>query len=370
MKGLYIHIPFCMQKCRYCDFVSYTGCTEYIDSYIEAVRAEMEQYRGEKLDTVFIGGGTPTVLSAPQLERLVSSCFEIFDIVGEYEFTAEANPGTLDDDKIKTLLYNGVNRISVGVQSFNDDELRMIGRIHDAKTAYNTICRLNELGFLNINADIMTALPYQNMDKLRYTLETAVSLPVSHISAYSLIIEDGTPLKSDYDSGKIETPDDDSDREMYAFAKSFLEKNGFLRYEISNFAKDNAQCHHNIKYWECREYIGVGTAASSYVNGERFTNTVSLSEYINGERLKEEKEKLSMADKISEFMMLGLRMERGISIKEFEKRFGCDINSVYKKELTKFTKGGLLLKDGDFYRFSERGFDVSNSVLCEFMLNC
>ena len=366
MKGLYIHIPFCIKKCRYCDFTSFADQADCFDAYTEAVINEMKEYGGESIDTVFIGGGTPTVLSSAQLERIIKAVFERFNVSGDYEFTVEANPGTLDDEKIKMLLSGGVNRMSIGVQSFNDDDLKALGRIHSAKTAYNTICRLYELGFLNINADIMTALPSQTEEGLLKTVEYLLELPLTHISAYSLIIEDGTPIAEDYKNGLLTLPDEDSDRNMYAALVKMLAKNGFERYEISNFAKDGFECRHNIKYWQCNEYIGLGAAAHSYIKSERFSNTPDLAKYLKGEYGRTG-ETLTEADKISEFIFMGLRMRCGISEKEFKRRFNIGFCEAYKKQLEKFIGGGFMKKENGFYRFTAKGADVSNSILCEFI---
>lgn len=367
MRGLYIHIPFCRQKCKYCDFISFANMEGMFSQYISALAKEMEEYRGEKIDTVFIGGGTPTILPGAELKRLLSLCFEKFNIASDYEFTVEANPGTLDDYKIKTLSDGGVNRISVGVQSFNDEELRKIGRIHDSKTAYNTICQLAKSGFSNINLDLMTALPGQNMELLSHTLDTALTLPITHISAYSLIIEEGTPLEREYSEGKLMLPNEDEDREMYAYTVSRLKDSGFGQYEISNFAKDGFECRHNKKYWKCEEYIGLGAAAHSYLGGKRFSNTSVLSEYLSGKRHTEDVTVLTERDRIAEFMIMGLRMNEGISEAEFKRRFGKSINSVYKPELEKFIRGGFLIREKGAIRFSDKGRDVSNSILCDFV---
>lgn len=367
MKGLYIHIPFCKQKCKYCDFVSFSNMEEMFSRYISALIAEMDEYSGEKIDTVFIGGGTPTVLPSDELRRLLVSCFEKFNISANYEFTVEANPGTIDDYKIKTLFDCGVNRISVGVQSFNDAELQKIGRIHDAEMAYNTICQLAKSGFSNINFDLMTALPEQNIKTLSNTITTALTLPVTHISAYSLIIEDGTPLEKEYSKGMLTLPDEEEDREMYAYTVDRLKESGFHQYEISNFAKCGFECRHNIKYWQCREYIGLGAAAHSYLDGRRFYNTSVLSEYLSGKKHTGDVTMLTERDKIGEFMIMGLRMNDGISEAEFIKRFGKSVDFMYKSELEKFIRGGFLVRENGSIRFSDKGRNVSNSILCEFV---
>lgn len=365
MKGLYIHIPFCRQKCRYCDFVSFTGMENMTERYIEALKNEAEKYRGQPVDTIFLGGGTPTVLTAEQLTAVTKICFDYFDVQSNYEFTVEANPGTLDDSKITAMLAGGVNRISVGVQSFNDGELQKIGRIHNAETAYNTICHLKKMGFNNINIDIMTALPSQTRESLAKTLKTAVSLPVTHISAYSLIIEDGTPLERDYSQGRLTLPDEDTDRLMYADTVEILKDNGFLRYEISNFARDGFKCRHNIKYWTGEKYIGLGAAAHSYDGEKRYFNTSDIDAYING--AVSEETALTKDDKISEFIITGLRMEDGISESTFLERFGVEIQDIYGRELSKFVNLGLLSYKNGRYALTSRGIDISNSILCEFV---
>ena len=366
MKGLYIHIPFCIRKCLYCDFVSVTDGSGIFADYTGAVIKEAEEYRGEKIDTVFIGGGTPTVLPPELIGRLLEGIHRIFNIAPDAEITSEANPGTLDDGKISALLGGGVNRISVGVQSFNDTELKAVGRIHDAKTAYNTVCRLSERGFSNISVDIMTALPGQDMNSIKNTLETAVSLPVAHISAYSLIIEEGTPLEKQYAEGKLTLPDDDADRDIYHFTVDFLREHGFDRYEISNFARRGFECRHNLKYWDCREYIGLGAAAHSYIGNRRFSNSRSVTGYMScNER---EETVLSRADEISEFMIMGLRKFCGVSEAEFKKRFGSGMENIFGKELRRFTELRLMEHKNGNYFLTDRGIDVSNSVMCDFIL--
>lgn len=367
MRGIYIHIPFCVQKCKYCDFVSFSGKDALFHDYADAVIEEMDEYAGVKADTVFIGGGTPTALSAKELCRIIDACFKKFNIVSEYEFSVEANPGTIDNDKINRLLDSGVNRVSVGVQSFNDEELLKIGRIHNAKTAYNTICQLSQAGFSNINLDLMTALPNQTLQSLSKTLDTAVSLPVTHISAYSLIIEDGTPLENEYSKGNIVLPDEDEDREMYAYTVKMFADNGFHQYEISNFAKTGYECRHNKKYWQCEEYIGLGLAAHSYLDGKRFYNISNLDEYISGKKHSEDITVLTERDKIGEFMIMGLRMNEGISEAEFLLRFGKSADALFKPQLDKFTDSGFISRENGRIFLTDKGRNVSNSILCEFL---
>lgn len=367
MRGIYIHIPFCVRKCKYCDFVSFPDMADGFSGYVSDVIDEMAEYRGERVDTVFIGGGTPTVLPYQELGSLIEACFKNFNIASDYEFTVEANPETVNADKIKAMLFGGVNRISVGAQSFNDAELKKIGRIHDAKTAYNTICQLKEMGFDNINLDLMTALPDQTVQSLSNTLETAVSLPVTHISAYSLIIEENTPLEREYSRRELVLPSEDEDRKMYKMTVETLRKSGFNQYEISNFAKSGFECRHNKKYWKTEEYIGLGLAAHSYLDGKRFYNTSDLTEYMSGRKHSSDVTVLTERDKIGEFMIMGLRLNSGVSEAEFLRRFGKAVDEMYAKELEKFVNGGFLVRKDGKIALSDKGRDVSNSVLCEFV---
>ncbi len=365
MNGIYIHIPFCKRKCKYCDFVSYAGREDCIGAYLDALEREMKCHAGKKADTIFVGGGTPSILDVDSLTRLTRSVFDTFDIAENYEFTVEINPGTLDARKTDALLSGGVNRASVGVQSFNDAELRAVGRIHTAEEAYSAVGDLYKAGFENISVDLMTALPNQTMESLKKTLETAVSLPVTHISAYSLIIEDGTPLAAEYGAGTLVLPSDDEDREMYAYTIDYLAKNGFSQYEISNFAKDGFECAHNIKYWTFEPYIGIGAAAHSFDGVSRAYNTSDLAEYIRGGG--REVTPLTRRDKMSEFIITGLRMNRGISSDRFFELFGTTLEDEYGDILDRFTRSGLMRRCGGSYSLTRRGVDVSNSVFCEFV---
>lgn len=365
MKGLYIHIPFCVKKCKYCDFVSYAGKETLAEEYINALFREAREYQGEKIDTIFIGGGTPSILTPEEIKKITRMCFDTFDVADDCEFTTEANPGTLDSDKISAMLEGGINRISVGVQTFNDAELQKIGRIHDAATAYNTIFKLREMGFSNINIDLMTALPDQTMESLKNTLKIAASMPVTHISAYSLIIENGTPLEREYSKGMLNLPDEDTDREMYSYTIRFLKENGFNQYEISNFAKNGYECRHNIKYWTAQPYIGLGAAAHSYTGDVRLCNTSDINKYITG--CEREVTNLTEKDKMSEFIITGLRMNAGISEYNFKNRFGVGIDKVFGKEIERFIKLDLMRYTDGRYALTRKGIDVSNSILCEFV---
>lgn len=366
-RGLYIHIPFCIRKCKYCDFISYCGKELYFDRYIDSLLTEAKEFEGSVIDTVFMGGGTPTILSCRQLKRLTDGIGSVFDIQKNAEYSIEANPKTLSKEKLEALKDGGINRISIGVQSFNDSELSAIGRIHNAESVYNTIRTVKESGFDNFNLDLMLNLPNQTMNSLKHTLETAVHSEPSHLSCYSLILEENTPLEKEYRSGKYKESDDEFDRELYHFTVDYLKKNGYDRYEISNFAKAGKECRHNIKYWNCDEYIGLGVAAHSYIDGVRSYNVQELEEYLKGNYHSEDKAVLNNDDKISEYMIMKLRMSEGINEEEFFRRFKISIKDRYSKQLDRFMKLGLIKYENGYYFLTDYGIDVSNSVLCEFV---
>lgn len=366
MKGLYIHIPFCVRKCDYCDFVSFPECDNHFESYVNALIKEMKKYSGTEIDTVFIGGGTPSVLPSYLISKICDAVNDNFVLSDDTEWTMEVNPGTVTREKIQAMLCGGINRVSVGVQSFNDNELQAVGRIHNSREALNTVLELSSAGFTNISVDLMESLPYQTEESFKRSLDIAVSLPISHISVYSLIIEDGTPIKKKYDSGEHQIPDEDTDRDLYAFTAEFLAQYGFSRYEISNYSKPYCESRHNIKYWDCDEYIGIGAAAHSYLDGVRSYNTSDLSDYLNGTTRVGE-DKLDTADKMGEFMMLGLRKTQGISKKEFNTRFGCFPEDIWGNIINKFISLGLMTEKDGFYALTQKGTDVSNSVMCEFL---
>ncbi|MBQ7986485.1 MAG: oxygen-independent coproporphyrinogen III oxidase [Clostridia bacterium] len=367
MKGLYVHIPFCIKKCKYCDFNSFSACEKEKDAYLGALILEMEKYRGETVDTVFIGGGTPTSLSVKQLKQLLGNIQNTFVLAGTCEFTVEANPKTLDEEKLETLKKYGVNRLSIGVQSFCDNELSALGRVHTGIEAEETIS-LAKKYFDNISIDLMCAIPDQTKESFRQNLEKAFSFGLKHISCYSLILEEGTPLFDENEKGNLVLPDEDAEREIYEIAVCEMGKHGYLQYEISNFAKSGFESAHNKKYWQCDEYIGIGLSAHSYLDGVRFSNTDDFSSYIKGEFLSGEKEVLSKEDQMSEFMFLGLRMTDGVSKTEFAKRFLEDLEKVFEKPLSKFKNMGMIEEKGDRICLTKKAISVSNQVMCEFIL--
>lgn len=366
MKGLYIHIPFCKQKCLYCDFVSFADKCNKTGEYLDALIKEMDAYKGEEINTVFIGGGTPSVLSCNEIARLLDAVKDMFILTPGAEFTMEINPGTADKDKLTAMYRGGVNRVSVGVQSFNDNELKAIGRIHNGETAINTVKELKKTGFNNISIDLMMSLPYQTEESFKNNLETAMGLPINHISVYSLIIEENTPIYNKYKSGEFKEPDEDMDRRLYKHTKEYLIKNGFCRYEISNYAKTGCESRHNLKYWNCEEYIGIGLNAHSYVDGIRYYNTSDFNEYVSG-KTREGEDLLTEDDKMGEFMMLGLRKCDGIDVNEFKVLFGKDIETCYGDVIDKFISLGAMEKAEDMIRLTDYGMDISNTVMCEFL---
>ena len=368
MKGLYIHIPFCEKKCKYCDFNSFCASIADKNQYITALIDEMEKYKGTKCDTVFMGGGTPTALDTQNLFRVLEAINRNFVISDKTEFTAEVNPKTVDENKLKMMLENGVNRLSVGVQSLNDAELSAIGRIHSASDAEETIHMARKCGFENISIDLMSALPNQTMESFSKTLEKAVKLNTEHISCYSLILEEGTPLYKEYKNGKLILPDEDTEREMYEYACDFLKKNGYFQYEISNFAKPGKCSRHNLKYWNCDEYIGIGLSAHSYLDGVRFSNTGDFKQYISGDYFSEEREVLSEKDKMSEYMFMGLRKTEGVSKTEFSKRFSAEMEEIFSKPVLKYKKWGMIIDENDFLQLSKKAISVSNQIMCDFIL--
>ena len=367
MKGLYVHIPFCIKKCAYCDFNSMSAPDSVRKSYVDALISEMSEYKGTAVDTVYIGGGTPTVLDAELLEKVIKNIKSNFVLLPETEFTVEMNPKTADREKLLTLYKMGVNRLSVGIQSFCDAELSALGRAHNALDALDAIALAKKAGFLNISIDLMSAIPYQTIESFSKNLEIAIAQDVSHISCYSLILEEGTPLSDSVKSGTITLCDEDTEREIYEYAVSILEKNGYHQYEISNFAKEGRSSRHNLKYWSMEEYVGIGLSAHSFLGNTRFSNTADIAEY-NRCNFGREKTVLSKNDLMSEFAFLGLRKTDGISKKDFFDKFGEEFDDIFKKPLEKFIKSGFLVEENGKIRLSHEAVSVSNQIMCEFLL--
>lgn len=367
MMGLYIHIPFCVSKCKYCDFASYSGREDLMHKYTTAIRREAAEYSGFEMDTVYIGGGTPTCLEIGCLDEVLYMARSNFCLTDDFEFTVEANPGTLTREKARLLKKYGVNRISLGAQSFSDKELSFLGRIHTASDTVATVELLRSEGFDNISLDLMYALPGQTMSGLADSLKKLISLNPEHISCYGLKIEEGTPFALMESRGEISEKTEDEYADMYEYIVSELAKNGYERYEISNFAKNGKVSRHNTGYWRCKHYLGLGLGASSYIDGRRFTKANDFDSYFNGFALSEDYS-LSKEELMSEFVILGLRLVKdGISASEFKWRFGNDIFDVYGEQLNKFQKLDMLDISGDRIRLTDRACFVSNSILYEFI---
>lgn len=345
--SLYIHIPFCVRKCGYCDFLSAPADEKARDRYVQALLMEIERYQGtetadRKIKTLYIGGGTPSILSVDQLDRIIQKIKCTFNFYGDIEASMEMNPGTASKEKCRALYQMGINRLSIGLQSTNDKELKTLGRIHSYEDFLNTYAWCREAGFQNINVDLMAALPYQTVESYTSGLRKIIRLAPEHISAYSLILEEGTPFYQKYNSGCYPLPDEEQERLMYRETEQILAQAGYERYEISNYAKKGYACRHNLVYWQGGDYLGLGLGSSSYMDGVRFHNTNDFDTYVNQDAYVEDREVLSMQAKMEEFMFLGLRVMAGVSGPEFEKRFGKTMEDVYGDVLRKHEEEGLL----------------------------
>ena len=375
--GIYLHIPFCVKKCLYCDFISGANSKETIENYINSMVNEIESTDiKQDVDSVFIGGGTPSSIPPEYIAKVVD-CLRIKlgnRFLKDSEITIETNPKTISENALKIYHDAGINRISMGLQSCIDSELKSLGRIHTFKDfldSYNIATRY----FDNINIDLISGIPHQTMDSFKESLKKVGDLNPNHISVYSLIIEEGTPFYEMYGpKGKFKDslPNEDIDREMYHFTKEYLSTLGYNRYEISNYAKENKESRHNLKYWKGNNYYGFGIAAASLVDNIRYKNTDNLKEYIDAmgspEKIRRTQEILDIEDCMSEYMILGLRLIKGVSPKEFKARFNEDMENKYGNILNKYLNMGLLHTtiDGNF-ALTDKGLDVSNSVMEEFL---
>ncbi len=403
--GLYIHIPFCEKKCEYCDFLSAPGTEAMKREYVEALMTEIESYQGKTsayvVPTIFFGGGTPSCIPESYIISIMTGLRNTFCIKEEeLEATIEVNPGTITKEKLMGYQKAGINRISFGLQSTDNIELQRLGRIHCYDDFLQNYRLAREIGFCNINIDLMSALPGQTVDSWERTLRTIAELEPEHISAYSLIIEEGTGFYERYKPGapfEKELPDEKTDRQIYYRTKEVLESYGYYRYEISNYAKANHECRHNNSYWIGTEYLGIGLGAASLLNGTRFSNVMDIKQYIdqiNGNRMEYKKQgsgeskhlesftmdedrlgirrdmkQLTYEEQMEEFMFLGLRRCEGINKEFFFQRFGKNIETIYGDLLLKLEEQNLVEKVEDQIRLTEYGIDVSNAVLSEFLLN-
>ena len=378
---LYLHIPFCVKKCNYCDFLSALAGEEtraaYVDALLEEIRGfdEPEDY---EVVTVFFGGGTPSILPGQAIFRIMEALREKFSFRKGAEITLEANPGTVDKEKLSFYKKAGINRLSFGLQSADAEELKKLGRIHTWEKFLESFQLAREAGFSNINVDLMSALPGQTKESWEKTLRQVLALQPEHISDYRLIIEEGTPFYQLYekdverrDAGEEPEliPSEEEERAMYESTGRILKEQGYLHYEISNYAKPGCECRHNLGYWQRRDYLGFGLGASTLLNPVRYKNTEDLEAYLGGDFSKKEFFVLTKDNQIEETMFLGLRVLEGVSKEQFREQFSCELRVVYRKELEKLEKEGLLEEEGDFVRLTSRGIDLSNPVLAEFLLS-
>ncbi len=405
---LYFHIPFCMQKCLYCDFLSAPAGESDREAYMKALFLETEKradrFSAYRVSSIFIGGGTPSMVKAEEIAMLLDIVKEHYVLTPDAEITIEVNPGTVDAEKLSIYRKAGINRLSIGLQSAQNEELRALGRIHSYEQFLETYELARAAGFTNMNVDLMSALPGQSMATYRDTIEKVLALRPEHISAYSLIVEEGTPFHGLYEKGQLSLPDEDTERDMYEVTKQLLEKRGYYRYEISNYALPGRECQHNLGYWQRREYLGLGLGSASLIQNHRFHNTTDRQKYLEcfaiGQEAwedgaaeqypVEEQQQLSVQEQMEETMYLGFRMTRGVSLQAFYQSFGCSVEDVfgavieqncrdglleYRREGVAGTEGTLEPAQGDdemegvYLALTDRGLDLSNYVMAQFLLD-
>lgn len=366
--GVYVHIPFCQRKCKYCDFTSFDKCDETIkEKYIEVLLQEIEQCGIQKqVSTIYFGGGTPSVLPAEEIEKILAKIKQKFEVSQNAEITIEVNPGTVDSQKLQKYKEIGINRLSIGLQSTQNRLLEMLGRIHQYEDFSKVYKQARECGFDNINVDLMLGLPTQRVEELKQSLKEVISLNPEHISLYSLILEEGTELEKLVSQKKLEMIPEELERQMYWETKKILEQNGYCHYEISNFAKPNFQSRHNLDCWNQEEYIGFGVSAHSYVDKKRFSNVDTVEEYLK-KRPQIFQEQQTFEGQAKEYMMLGLRKIQGISISKFEQKFQIHPLFYFRFEISKLEEKGLLEVDLDEIRLTKKGLDLANLVFEEFV---
>lgn len=372
--GIYIHVPFCLKKCRYCDFYSLAGEQQgVIERYVSALSAHLDEYALQAKDyavtSVYFGGGTPSLLSDKQIKALLKKIRSNYRLYKAAEISMEVNPATVSPESLAGYRRAGVNRLSIGVQSFDDDDLRRIGRVHKAEDALETVTMAGKAGFNNISIDLMFALPGQSLQTVIDNVNMAASLEVDHVSLYGLKIEDGTPFWFERDT--LPLPDEEEERRMYFTAAGLLESYGFKQYEISNFAKKGKMCRHNVRYWDCEDYLGFGPAAHSYFGGKRFSFKRDLGLYLDSfdpektaeEPLIDEMIDIPYSSRVAEYVMLRFRLNVGVNTDTFLKRFGRSFEEMYLDRLRPYLESGHIVKTPKGYAFSREGMYVSNFIL-------
>ena len=374
--SIYIHIPLCVKKCAYCDFASFQGRMPQREAYVQAVCREMRTqaafFGRRAVKTVFFGGGTPTLLTGVQVQAILDTLRVCFDLLPDAEITMEGNPGTLTQENLAAYRAAGVNRLSLGVQSMEDELLAAIGRIHTAQQAKEAVRMARAAGFDNLNLDLMYGLPGQTLSQWEHTLGEALSLSPEHLSCYSLILEEGTPLYDMAQSGSCAPlPDEDAICDMDEATVRLLQAAGYAQYEVSNFAKPGCACRHNIVYWECEPYLGLGLSAHSDMDGRRFYNPENWEAYMqlamSGASEREQEGEGTREERMFERMMMGLRMKRGVNSARFMRDFGAAPGQIWPRQIASFIKGGLLEESGERIRLTQRGMQVMNSVLVDLL---
>ena len=373
--GLYVHIPFCRQKCLYCDFASYSGVEHLFAAYTTALCQQIVDQGGilckPLVDTIYIGGGTPSVLPVQLMEQILTTLRSSFTIEAGAEISMEANPGTITQEQLAYLNAAGINRLSFGVQSFNNNLLVRLGRIHQAADSVVALEYAHAAGFNNISIDLMYGLPTQTVDGFAKELKQAASLSITHISVYGLKLEEGTQLAAAYDQGMLNLPDETAEEAMYDAMASFLPKQGLLRYEISNFARPGFECRHNLKYWHYQPYLGLGAAAHSFMNGQRVSNLTGIMEYINaisaGRSPVAMKETLTQAESMGEYIFLALRTTQGLDLAKFTRQFGIDFFKYFDSVFEKLQRQGLIKTDNKRIYLTDKGMKFGNVVFRSFL---
>lgn len=374
--GIYIHIPFCKQKCFYCDFCSFANKNEMQEKYVETVINEIKNITHKEkytVTTIYFGGGTPSILNPKYIKNILQEIESSFKILDDTEITIEINPGTVNEEKLKKYKEYGINRLSIGLQSANDKILKKIGRIHDYKQFEETFFYARKCGFKNINVDLMIGLPTQTIEDVKQTLEKIIQKNPEHISVYSLIIEEGTIIEKLINENKLQLPDEETERIMYWTVVNELKENGYNQYEISNFSKKTHESKHNTNCWKQKQYIGLGTSAHSYLNKKRYSNTNNIEEYIKNIQENNISKNITIHEEqteestMNEYMLLGLRMIQGININEFKQKFKTDPTIKYKKILEKLQKENLIQITKTSIKLTKQGIDFGNIVWEEFI---